>query len=97
MPSTKHRRNRKRTTRRGGRGARLGMTGGAGGYDWVASNFGGTMDQQFRNTFGPNPMYPNGALIPTVVGAPAVVAGTFPQGSQMGGRRRRRRRSTRRR
>jgi hypothetical protein len=89
MPSTKRRtRRNKRTMRRGGRSR---MMGGAGGYDWVASNFGGNTDQQFQNTFGPNPMYPRGALIPTVVGAPAVVAGTFPQGSQMGGRRRRRR------
>jgi hypothetical protein len=90
MPSTKyrkHRRSNRRTTQRRKRHGSRRMRGGAGGFDWVASNFGATSGQQFQNTFGPNPLYPNGAIIPTLPGAPAVVPGTFPQGSQGGGRR----------
>ena len=67
------RRNRK-TNRRGRRG-------GDGAADWIISNFGGTTEQQFMNTFGNSGNGMAGNLIPTVTGAPAVLPNNIPQGS----------------
>jgi hypothetical protein len=82
------RRNRK-TNRRGRRG-------GDGAADWIMSNFGGTTESQFMNTFGNSGNGMAGNLIPTVTGAPAVLPNNIPQGSlaenaapvQEGGKRR---------
>ena len=73
------------------------MKGGSGAAEWVQANFGGG-EQQWQNTFGGNSLTHQGNLLPTVVGAPAVVTGTLPQGfatnaanvsaAQSGGRRR---------
>lgn len=83
----------KRRHKTRGRGRR----GGAGGADWVISNFGGTTEGQFMNTFGNSGNGMAGNLIPTVTGAPAVLPNNIPQGSlaqyaapvQGGGKRRR--------
>ena len=70
---------------------------GGGAADWVIKNF-GLGDAQWNNTFGPQSLGVNtGNLLPTVVGAPAVLTGMTAQGvnspSQLlkmsGGRRRR--------
>ena len=75
---------------------------GGGAADWVIKNF-GLGDTQWNNTFGPQSLGVNtGNLLPTVVGAPAVLSGMTPQGtnspSQLlkmsGGRRRRRMKRT---
>ena len=55
--------------------------GGAGASNWVISNFGGSTEQQFMNTFGPNSTTQSGSLIPTLTGAPAVLPYNVPQGS----------------
>ena len=55
------------------------MKGGSGAAEWVQANF-GTGEQQWQNTFGGNSLTHQGNLLPTVVGAPAVVTGTLPQG-----------------
>jgi hypothetical protein len=66
---------------------------GGSASTWITDNF-GDMGTQFKNTFGPDPMFRNGALIPTVAGAPAVLQDNVPQGShanyQKGGKRRKR-------
>ena len=65
---------------------------GGSASTWITDNF-GDMGTQIKNTFGPDPMFRNGALIPTVAGAPAVLQDNVPQGShanyQKGGKRRR--------
>ena len=75
---------------------------GGGAADWVIKNF-GLGDAQWNNTFGPQSLGINtGNLLPTVTGAPAVLSGMTPQGtnspSQLlkmsGGRRRRRMKRT---
>lgn len=74
-----------------------GRRGGDGAADWIISNFGGTTEQQFMNTFGNSGNGNAGALIPTLTGAPAVLPYNQPQGSlalnagpvQGGGKRRR--------
>ena len=75
---------------------------GGGAADWVIKNF-GLGDAQWNNTFGPQSLGVNtGNLLPTVTGAPAVLSGMTPQGtnspSQLlkmsGGRRRRRMKRT---
>ena len=54
---------------------------GGGGAGWTLSNF-GTGAQQWLNTFGPNSLGINtGNLLPTIAGAPAVLPGMTPQGS----------------
>lgn len=77
---------------------RRGRRGGAGAADWIISNFGGTTEGQFMNTFGNGgPQTTSSAQIPTVVGAPAVGPNNIPQGTinpnslvpQFGGKRRR--------
>jgi len=81
----------------GGRRKTRGRRGGDGAADWIISNFGGTTEQQFMNTFGNSGNGNAGALIPTVTGAPAVLPYNQPQGSlalnagpvQGGGKRRR--------
>lgn len=60
---------------------RRGRRGGDGGADWVISNFGGTTEGQFMNTFGNDGNGMAGNLIPTVTGAPAVLPYSIPQGS----------------
>ena len=56
-----------------------GSTGG-GAADWVIKNF-GLGDAQWNNTFGPQSLGVNtGNLLPTVVGAPAVLTGMTAQG-----------------
>jgi len=55
------------------------MKGGDGGADWVTKNF-GTGQQQWDNTFGPASTT-SGNLVPTLLGAPAVLANNIPQGS----------------
>jgi hypothetical protein len=57
---------------------------GGGAADWVIKNFGlGTA--QWNNTFGPQSLgVENGNLLPTVVGAPAVLPGMTPQGQNVG-------------
>ena len=74
---------------------------GGGAADWVIKNF-GLGDAQWNNTFGPQSLGINtGNLLPTVTGAPAVLSGMTPQGtnspSQLlkmsGGRRRRMKRT----
>jgi hypothetical protein len=66
---------------------------GGNSSTWLTSNF-GDGSAQYRNTFGPGAMYPSGNLIPTLPGAPAVLADNVPQGSnanhQQGGKRKRR-------
>ena len=56
------------------------MKGGDGGADWVTKNF-GTGQQQWDNTFGPASITNSGNLLPSVQGAPAVLANNIPQGS----------------
>lgn len=71
-------------------GRRRRMRGGDGGASWVLQNFGGGEDQ-WNNTFGPASITQQGNLLPTVQGAPAVLANNIPQGAapvQQGGRRR---------
>ena len=54
---------------------------GGGAADWVIKNF-GLGDTQWNNTFGPQSLGVNtGNLLPTVVGAPAVLSGMTPQGT----------------
>ena len=76
---------------------------GGGAADWVIKNF-GLGDAQWNNTFGPQSLGVNtGNLLPTVVGAPAVLTGMTAQGvnspSQLlkmsGGKRGRRMKKTR--
>ena len=63
--------------------ANAGSTGG-GAAGWALSNF-GNGDQQWWNTFGPKSLgVENGNLLPTVVGAPAVLAQNTPQGQNVG-------------
>jgi hypothetical protein len=63
--------------------ANAGSTGG-GAAGWALSNF-GNGDQQWWNTFGPKSLgVENGNLLPTVVGAPAVLTGMTPQGQNVG-------------
>jgi hypothetical protein len=60
-----------------------GSTGG-GAADWVIKNF-GLGNAQWNNTFGPQSLgVENGNLLPTVVGAPAVLTGMTPQGQNVG-------------
>ena len=60
-----------------------GSTGG-GAAGWALSNF-GNGNQQWWNTFGPKSLgIENGNLLPTVVGAPAVLTGMTPQGQNVG-------------
>ena len=74
---------------------------GGGGAVWTLSNF-GTGAQQWINTFGPSSLGINtGNLLTTIPGAPAVLPGLTPQGSnppnqllKMSGGRRGRRRKT---
>jgi len=76
---------------------RRGRRGGDGAADWIISNFGGTTEGQFMNTFGNSGNGNAGNLIPTLTGAPAVLPNNIPQGSlaeyaapvQGGGKRRR--------
>jgi len=76
---------------------RRGRRGGDGAADWIISNFGGTTEGQFMNTFGNSGNGYAGNLIPTLTGAPAVLPNNVPQGSlaqyaapvQGGGKRRR--------
>ena len=76
---------------------RRGRRGGDGAADWIISNFGGTTEGQFMNTFGNSGNGNAGNLIPTLTGAPAVLPYNVPQGSlaqyaapvQGGGKRRR--------
>ena len=76
---------------------RRGRRGGDGAADWIISNFGGTTEGQFMNTFGNSGNGNAGNLIPTLTGAPAVLPNNVPQGSlaeyaapvQGGGKRRR--------
>jgi hypothetical protein len=57
---------------------------GGGAADWVIKNF-GLGDAQWNNTFGPQSLgVENGNLLPTVVGAPAVLTGMTPQGQNVG-------------
>ena len=57
------------------------MRGGGGAASWVESNF-GTGDQQWSNTFaGRTGVGSLSNLLPTVPGAPAVLAGNIPQGT----------------
>jgi hypothetical protein len=74
-------------TKKGSRSRR-----GGDASTWLISNF-GDGNTQYDNTFGPNPMYPSGTLIPTVAGAPAILSDNIPQGSnaslQQGGKKRR--------
>jgi hypothetical protein len=67
----------------GGSQAVAASTGG-GAAGWALSNF-GNGDQQWWNTFGPKSLgIENGNLLPTVVGAPAVLPGMTPQGQNVG-------------
>ena len=83
--------------KRGRKTHRRGRRGGDGAADWIISNFGGTTEEQFMNTFGNSGNGNAGALIPTLTGAPAVLPYNQPQGSlalnagpvQGGGKRRR--------
>ena len=60
-----------------------GSTGG-GAAGWALSNF-GNGNAQWNNTFGPQSLgVENGNLLPTVVGAPAVLTGMTPQGQNVG-------------
>ena len=60
-----------------------GSTGG-GAAGWALSNF-GNGDQQWWNTFGSKSLgLETGNLLPTVVGAPAVLPGMTPQGQNVG-------------
>jgi len=69
---------------------------GGGAADWIFKNF-GNGQAQWDNTFGPNTITKMGNLLPTVKGAPAVLAqniaqGTYPAWTPMdlsGGSRRR--------
>jgi len=82
------------------RHSRRSKRGGDGAADWVIKNFGGTVEQQYMNTFGNEGNGYAGNLIPTVDGAPAVLPNNLPQGSlalnagpaQSGGKRRNKRR-----
>ena len=57
---------------------------GGGAADWVIKNF-GLGNAQWNNTFGPQSLgVENGNLLPTVVGAPAVLTGMTPQGQNVG-------------
>ena len=72
----------------GTRRRRRGKKGGDAS-NWVLDNF-GSGETQFQNTFGPSSTS-QGSILPTIVGAPAVLANNIPQGSpqqQSGGRRR---------
>ena len=61
----------------------IGLVGGDAS-DWVTKNF-GTGNQQWWNTFGPKSLgIETGNLLPTVVGAPAVLPGMTPQGQNVG-------------
>ena len=71
MPSSGGR--RRKSHRRGKRGGDA--------SDWVISNFGGSTEQQFMNTFGNDGNGNAGNLIPTLTGAPAVLPYNIPQGS----------------
>jgi len=63
--------------------ANAGSTGG-GAAGWALNNF-GNGNQQWWNTFGPKSLgIENGNLLPTVVGAPAVLAQNTPQGQNVG-------------
>lgn len=80
-------RNRNRSRSRGMMGgshaANAGSTGG-GAAGWALNNF-GNGNQQWWNTFGPKSLgIENGNLLPTVVGAPAVLPGMTPQGQNVG-------------
>ena len=60
-----------------------GSTGG-GAAGWALNNF-GNGNQQWWNTFGPKSLgIETGNLLPTVVGAPAVLPGMTPQGQNVG-------------
>jgi len=67
----------------GGRRSKSHRRGRRGGdaSDWVISNFGGSTEQQFMNTFGNDGTGNAGNLIPTLTGAPAVLPYNIPQGS----------------
>lgn len=54
---------------------------GGDASDWVSSNFGSTVSQQYNNTFGNGGPGNAGNLIPTVHGAKAVGPHNIPQGS----------------
>ena len=76
-------RSRGRSRRRGmmgGSPAEVAGSTGGGAADWVIKNF-GLGDAQWNNTFGPQSLGVNtGNLLPTVVGAPAVLTGMTAQG-----------------
>jgi hypothetical protein len=60
-----------------------GSTGG-GAAGWTLSNF-GNGNQQWWNTFGSKSLgIETGNLLPTVVGAPAILPGMTPQGQNVG-------------
>ena len=98
MPSLKGGRKRQMKRRRM-RGGSSTSSNGGGGADWVTKNF-GNGQAQWDNTFGPNSLTKMGNLLPTVQGAPAVLAqniaqGTYPAWTPMnlsGGSKRSRRR-----
>ena len=84
-------RNRNRSRTRGMMGgshanAATTAVGGSGGgaAGWALNNF-GNGNQQWWNTFGPKSLgIETGNLLPTVVGAPAVLPGMTPQGQIVG-------------
>lgn len=82
--------------RKGSRSRGRSRRGGDGGSDWVLKNFGDS-NTQWDNTFTNAGLAQQGNLLPTVAGAPAVLANNIPQsslaanaGPMKGGRRSRR-------